>query len=129
MMDAGKFRAVAAMAIAVALAGCQGMGSQQRPGGGTVTPPPSSGIDGEWLSTDGTSLSRFSGGQFETIAADTGNRLAEGTYAMTDAANVSITMTSLIRQTTLQVNCFRVTQTQLNCTSAAGQQFSLVRRA
>ena len=62
-------------------------------------------------------------------ATDTGNKLAEGSYSYTDQSNVSISVTSLIRQTTTQVNCAMVTQTQLNCTSSAGSQFSLVRRA
>ena len=129
MMNAGKIRAMAVAAIAAALAGCQNAGPPPMRGGplgpGSL---PTSGFEGEWLSTDGVAMSRFSGGIFETLATDTGNKLAEGTYTQVDPSTVAISVTSLIRQTTTQVNCALVTQTQLNCTSSAGQQFSLVRR-
>lgn len=130
MMNAGKIRAAGALAVALALAGCQGVGGPPRTGGlSPHTPPPSSGFDGEWMSTDGVAISRFTAGLFETLATDTGNKLAEGSYTQTGASSVSISVTSLIRQTTTQVNCALVTQTQLNCTSSTGSQFSLVRRA
>jgi hypothetical protein len=85
------------------------------------------GFEGEWLSTDGVAMSRFTGGRFETLARDTGNKLAEGSYTQIDATTVSISVTSLIRQSTTQVNCAMVTQTQLNCTGSTGAQFSLIR--
>ena len=131
MMNAGKYRAVAAIAVALALAGCQNIGGPSRPGGGFAhtTPPPSSGFNGDWMSTDGVAISRFTNGYFETLATDTGNKLAEGSYTQIDASNVSISVTSLIRQSTTQVNCAMISQTQLNCTSSTGAQFSLIRRA
>ena len=128
MMNAGKFRAVAVMALAIALAGCQSFGGGPVRGPIAAAPAPTSGFDGEWLSMDGVAMSRFSGGIFETLATDTGNKLAEGTYTQIDPSTVSISVTSLIRQTTTQVNCAMVSQSQLNCTSSTGQQFSLVRR-
>ena len=128
-MNAGKFRAAGAVAVALALAGCQGFGGgQPRSGGPVGVPAPTTGFDGEWLSTDGVALSRFTSGYFETLATDTGNKLAEGNYTQSGPTTVSISVTSLIRQTTTQVNCALVTQTQLNCTSSTGQQFSLIRR-
>ncbi|RIK83581.1 MAG: hypothetical protein DCC69_14085 [Hyphomicrobiales bacterium] len=130
MMNAGKFRAAGAVAVALALAGCQGIGGPPRSGGPIASaPPPSSGFNGDWMSTDGVAISRFNNGYFETLATDTGNKLAEGSYTQTGPTSVTISVTSLIRQTTTQVNCAMVTQTQLNCTSSAGSQFSLVRRA
>lgn len=130
MMNAVKIRAVAVAAIAVALAGCQSAGPPPMRGG-PVGPStmPTSGFEGEWISTDGVAMSRFSGGIFETVANDTGNKLAEGSYSQIDASTVSISVTSLIRQTTTQVNCAMVTQTQLNCTGSNGSQFSLIRRS
>jgi len=129
MMNAGKIRAAGALAVALALAGCQGTGIPPRSGGPIASaPPPSSHFDGDWMSTDGVAISRFTSGRFETLATDTGNKLAEGNYTQTGPSSVSISVTSLIRQTTTQVNCAMVTQTQLNCTSSAGSQFSLVRR-
>ena len=130
MKHAGKFRAVALTAVALALAACQSAGLPPRSDGpGAGTPPPSSGFNGDWMSTDGVAISRFDNGRFETLATDTGNKLAEGNYTQTGPTSVSISVTSLIRQTTTQVNCAMVSQTQLNCTSSAGAQFSLVRRA
>ncbi len=128
MMNAGKVRAASVVALMVALAGCQMAGPPPRTG--PITPPPAqTGFEGDWMSTDGVAISRFSGGIFQTLATDTGNKLAEGTYSQVDATTVSISVTSLIRQTTTQVNCAMVTATQLNCTSSTGQQFSLVKRA
>jgi hypothetical protein len=129
MMYAGKIRSAAALALVVALAGCQMAGPGPRPITPAVPPPAQTAFEGEWLSTDGVAMSRFSAGIFETLATDTGNKLAQGTYTQVDASTVSISVTSLIRQTTTQVNCALVTTTQLNCTSSTGQQFSLVRRS
>lgn len=130
MMNAGMIRVTAAAAMAVALAACQSAGPPPMRGGpaGPSTMP-GSGFEGEWISTDGVAISRFTGGRFETLATDTGNKLAEGSYSQVDASTVSISVTSLIRQTTMQVNCALVTQTQLNCTSSTGSQFSLIRRS
>lgn len=132
MMIAGKIRAVAVAAIASTLAGCQMAGPPPMRTGPSFPqqqPPQTSGFEGDWVSTDGVAISRFNNGYFETLATDTGNKLAEGNYNQVDANSVSISVTSLIRQTTTQVNCARVSQTQLNCTSSAGQQFSLMRRS
>lgn len=130
MMNAGKIRAAGVAAVALALAGCQAVNGPPPRSGGPIAsaPPPSSHFDGDWVSTDGVAISRFTHGRFETLATDTGNKLAEGNYTQTGPSAVSISVTSLIRQTTTQVNCAMVTQTQLNCTSSAGAQFSLVRR-
>ncbi len=110
------------VAAALAVAGCQsaGPGPQAR-----VQPR---GVEGQWVSTDGVAYSNFNAGAFETVAADTGNKLADGTYVATGDTSVSINVNSLIRQTQTQVNCALASPTQLNCTTAAGQQFSLVRR-
>ena len=91
-------------------------------------PATPSGVEGDWLSTDGVALSRFTGGTFETLATDTNNKLSQGTYRYTDNRTVAIDVTSIIRQTQSTVNCALVTPQQLNCTSSSGQQFVLVRR-
>ncbi|MGD9913144.1 MAG: hypothetical protein AB7S80_03615 [Rhizobiaceae bacterium] len=113
------------MALAV-LAGCMTGG-----GGGPSQPPVTArptGVEGEWLSSDGVAISRFTNGLFETIATDTGNKLADGTYVNINPSTVTITVRSLIRQTTSAVNCALVSPMQLNCTAASGQQFVLTRR-
>jgi hypothetical protein len=104
-----------------ALAACQSAG----PGGPGAAP---SGVDGEWMSSDGVAVSRFAGGVFTTTAVDTGNKLAEGSYIVS-ANTVQISGTSVIRQSPIQFNCLLASPQQLNCTSSAGQQFTLVRRA
>src|SRR3954468_19399342 len=103
------------------LAGCETGGS----GGPGMAP---SGVEGEWMSSDGVAVSGFSGGVFPPSATDTGNKLAEGSYTV--AGNtVQITGTSVIRQSPVSFNCLLATSRQLNCPSPGGQQFSLVRRA
>ncbi|MET0940069.1 MAG: hypothetical protein ABWY13_01775 [Mesorhizobium sp.] len=104
------------------LAGCMSGGPGGGPFGGAR------GVEGEWLSTDGVAVSRFNGGVFETVATDTGNKLANGSYQMVDARTVTINGTSLIRQSPISFNCSMATSSQLNCTSSTGQQFVLTRR-
>ena len=131
MKNAGKIRAAGAMAAVLALAACQAVNGPPPRSGGSIagSPPPGGQFNGDWVSTDGVAISRFNNGYFETLATDTGNRLAEGNYNQTGPSSVSISVTSLIRQSTTQVNCAMVTQTQLNCTSSTGSQFSLIRRS
>jgi len=104
-----------------ALAGCQSAGPKgpaQAMGG----------VEGDWMSSDGVATSRFAAGTFTTTANDSGNKLAEGSY-LVSGTTVQITGTSVIRQSPISFNCLLVNPRQLNCTSSAGQQFSLVRKA
>ena len=117
------FSAAALAAMSAGLVGCMTGGG---PGGCPLAA--ASGVEGEWLSTDGVAVSRFSGGVFQTTALDTGNKLADGSYQMVDDRTVAISVKSLIRQTTSSVNCALAAPTQLNCTSSTGQQFVLTRR-
>jgi hypothetical protein len=110
------------MAALAALAGCS------TSGGNAPRAAASSPVDGEWLSADGVAVSRFQGGVFSTTATDTGNKLAEGSYKFADGRTISISGTSLIRQTPIAFNCLLATPQQLNCTNATGQNFSLNRR-
>lgn len=87
------------------------------------------GVEGNWIDAKGTGLSTFAGGSFTTVATDTGQKLSEGSYTMTGATSVEIHGTSLIRQTPVSFNCLMVSTSQLNCTSASGQNFVLTRRA
>lgn len=116
------FMGIAAVALA-ALAGCSTSG-----GSGGTRAAATSPVDGEWLSTDGVAVSRFQGGIFSTTATDTGNKLAEGTYRFNENRMISISGTSLIRQTPIAFNCLLASPQQLNCTNATGQNFSLNRR-
>lgn len=111
------------IASIAALAGCQSAGPSS-PGGG-VAP---TGVEGEWMSSDGVATSRFAGGSFTTTANDTGKTLAQGSYIVS-GASVQITGTSVIRQSPVAFNCLLASPKQLNCTSSAGQNFTLIRRA
>lgn len=117
-----RFLATAALAGLAMAAGCV---SSSPPGGTAVAVV---GVEGEWISTDGVAVSRFRAGVFETVATDTGNKLADGNYTMADPRTVQITVISRIRQTTSAVNCALIGTNQLNCTSSGGQQFVLTRR-
>jgi hypothetical protein len=86
------------------------------------------GFEGDWISADRVAVSRFAGGVFTTTATDTGNKLADGSYAVTDPRTAQITVVSRIRNTTSNVTCLLATPSQLNCTSSTGQQFVLTRR-
>lgn len=87
------------------------------------------GVEGSWIDAQGTGLSTISGGSFQTVATDTGQKLADGSYTLTGPTSVQINGTSLIRQSPISFNCLLVSTSQLNCTSAAGQNFVLTRRA
>jgi hypothetical protein len=126
MLIARTLFAAMPLAALLALAGCQMVGQGPGPSGPSASRP--TGVEGEWLSTDGVAMSRFAGGGFETLAVDTGNKLATGSYRYSDARTIAISVTSIIRQTTSSVTCALVTPQQLNCTSSGGQQFVLVRR-
>ena len=118
------FSAGAVGALSVILAGCMGDG-----GGGSPSRPSQSGVEGSWIDAQGTGLSTLAGGSFSTVATDTGQKLAEGSYTLTNPTSVQINGTSLIRQSPISFNCLLVSVRQLNCTSSAGQQFVLTRRA
>lgn len=113
-----------AVAAAALVAGCTTTG----PGGSGTQTAARHPVEGEWVSTDGVAVSRFSSGIFTTSATDTGNKLAEGNYRVGEDKTISIQGTSLIRQTPIAFNCLLATPTQLNCTNAQGQNFSLNRR-
>ena len=56
-------------------------------------------VEGSWIDAQGTGLSTFAAGSFNTVATDTGQKLSDGSYTMTGATSVEIHGTSLIRQT------------------------------
>ena len=112
----------AAVGLGLFLTGCLGGG-----GSSSVRPAPS-GVEGAWVDANGI-LSTLSGGVFQTVTTDTGQKLSEGTYVMNGPNSVHITGTSLLRNTQLSINCNLISANQLNCTSASGQQFGLTRRA
>ncbi|QPC91025.1 hypothetical protein [Mesorhizobium sp. INR15] len=113
-----------AAATVVGLAACATSGPDEPP----MAAAPK-GVEGSWIDAKGTGLSTFTGGKFTTVATDTGQKLADGSYTLTGATSVEINGTSLIRQTPVSFNCLMVSTSQLNCTSVSGQNFVLTRRA
>ncbi|MGE0280324.1 MAG: hypothetical protein AB7P20_06890 [Rhizobiaceae bacterium] len=105
-------------------AGCSTTGG----GGAEARAPAPTHFDGAWMSADGIAESRFAGGVFTTVATENGNKLADGSYVLTDQRTAQITVKSLIRNTTSNVTCLAATETQLNCTSSSGQTFILNRK-
>ena len=116
---------ILAICLTGALASCQTVDY----GGPVAVAPPVGAAEGQWVGTDGIAVSTFNNGVFSSAATDTGSKLAEGTYRYTDPNTVAITFTSLMRQTVVNANCAVVSQTQMNCTSSSGAQFSLLRKA
>ncbi|MDD9332931.1 MAG: hypothetical protein PV354_04515 [Bartonella sp.] len=85
-------------------------------------------IDGEWIDTNGL-ISSFHGGIFETRAADTREKLSEGTYNYINTHHVEIEIYSLLRGTVSRASCTISNDTmQLLCTSNTGSQFFLKRK-
>lgn len=110
-------------ALGLAVSGCTQVSYSQRP----IAQRPQ-GIEGLWVDPNGI-VSSFNSGRFETRTTDTNTLMAEGNYRYVSPRYVEIDLTSLVRGTTSRVNCALATQSQLNCTSSSGAQFSLVRRA
>lgn len=111
---------------AAALASCQ---TERAPRDmPTAQRPMPTGVEGAWVDPNGI-VSTFSAGTFTTRTTDTNQLLASGTYVKNSPTLVEINMTSLVRNTQSKVNCALVSQSQLNCTTAEGAQFSLSRRA
>ncbi|MFK4825546.1 outer membrane lipoprotein Omp10 [Paenochrobactrum sp. BZR 588] len=123
-----RFRTIATLAaLGLSLAACETSGPNF--GGGGIAPQVTpAGIDGNWVDANGITSS-FNSGVFITRTTDTNEKLAEGSYRYQSPRLVEIEMRSLVRGTVSKVNCAMVSQNQLNCTSSAGAQFSLQRRA
>lgn len=85
-------------------------------------------IDGKWVDENGI-ISSFHEGIFETRAADTEEKLSEGTYNYISAQHIEIEIRSILRGTISRVSCTMSHEaTQLFCTSQTGSQFSLKRK-
>ncbi|UTO28560.1 hypothetical protein [Bartonella harrusi] len=84
-------------------------------------------IDGKWVDENGI-ISSFRNGVFETRAADTEEKLSEGTYNYVNLQQIEIEIRSILRGTISKVNCMISSDaTHLFCTPQIGSQFSLKR--
>ncbi|WP_336294451.1 hypothetical protein [Bartonella sp. CB169] len=87
------------------------------------------GINGKWVDESGI-ISSFHNGVFETHAADTNEKLSEGTYNYVSAQHVEIEMRSFLRGTVSRVSCMISDDAKkLLCISHTGSQFSLKRKS
>lgn len=113
------------LSAAAALAACQAPREvRELPPSRQMAP---AGVEGAWVDPNGI-VSTFSGGTFTTRTTDTNQVLASGNYTNLSPRLVEINMRSMVRNTQSKVNCAMVTQSQLNCTTDSGAQFSLARR-
>jgi len=117
--------AAAGFTALAALAGCT-TGPGPGPSGPIAVAP--RGIEGSWIDQQGTGVTNFTAGRFETYATDTGQKLSEGTYTMRDPVLAQISGFSLLQQRPVAFNCAVASPVELKCTSATGQQFVLMRR-
>jgi hypothetical protein len=113
------------LSAAAALASCMGPREVRQPSPAQMAP---AGVEGSWADPNGI-VSTFAAGTFTTRTTDTNQVLASGNYVNLSPTLVEINMTSMVRNTQSKVNCAMVSQTQLNCTTDSGAQFSLVRRS
>lgn len=118
-----KFRIFAIGALAAVVTACQSASYSPQP-----IPVQPQGIEGQWTDPNGI-ISSFTNGRFETRTSDTNSLLAEGSYRYVSDRIIEIELTSLLRQTNSRVNCAMASQSQLNCTSSTGAQFTLVRQS
>lgn len=117
---------VAVAAASLALSSCYSSPPRQLP---AVQALPADPVEGGWVDTNGL-ISNFAAGRVQTITTDGSNKvMASGTYTTLPNGIIQISLYSNIRQTTTRADCALVSQTQLNCTSESGAQFSLARRA
>jgi hypothetical protein len=125
MSIAGRFAAAVGLAMLAGVAGCSTGGYRQP---APIAVAPQAGIEGSWIDQQGTGVTNFTGGRFETFASDTFQKLSEGTYLVRADGVVEISGVSIIRQSPIAFNCAVASPAQLNCTSSTGQQFVLMRR-
>ncbi|MEK1925300.1 outer membrane lipoprotein Omp10 [Rhizobium giardinii] len=113
------------LSAAAALASCMGPREVRQQPPAQMAP---AGVEGSWVDPNGI-VSTFAAGTFTTRTTDTNQVLASGNYTNLSPKLVEINMTSMVRNTQSKVNCAMVSQTQLNCTTDSGAQFSLVRKS
>ena len=125
MVTYGKSASWAALAALLLASGCAAVDGP--PPGRIGSNSTSPGIEGRWMDGSGAGITNFSGGRFETHAADSGQLLSEGVYNFRGGSLVEISGNSIIRQRPVSFNCSIAAANQLNCTSATGEQFIMTR--
>lgn len=109
------------------LAGCVIVDTPR--GGGGASASFAGAADGTWADAGGVATSSLTNGRFVSVANDTGNRVAEGTYVYTGRDSIALDFFSLLRESRTRANCVLASANTLNCTNDSGQQFQLFRRS
>lgn len=133
------FRNFAVAALAVLLASCQSASLNPYP----IAVQPQ-GFEGDWVDQNarvsgvdadgqrsGSELvvSTLRSGRFQSRSSASGLLVAQGSYTMLSANLVEINVTPLSAgRAPSVVRCALASQSQLNCTSSTGAQFTLVRQ-
>ncbi|WP_274627817.1 hypothetical protein [Arvimicrobium flavum] len=110
--------------LAVLLAGCMSGTPSGRPPTGAQT----SGVDGDWVGTDGVAISSLNQGQFASRSMATGETLTTGSYTFRDQRTIDLDFFSVKSQQSTRATCILVDLNQMNCTLATGTQFVLTRK-
>lgn len=99
-------------------------------GGGRppVGAPAQTGVDGDWVGTDGVAVSTLRGGQFSSRSLATGETLTNGTYVARDQRTIDLDFFSVRTNQNTKATCILVDVNQMNCTLATGTQFVLTRK-
>jgi hypothetical protein len=109
------------------LSGCIGGGLGL--GGGGPNGAASSGVEGDWIGSDGVAVSTLQGGRFSSRSLTTGEVLTEGSYSHRDQQTIDLSFYSRRTQQNTQATCLVVGPEQMNCTLASGSRFILTRRS
>ncbi|MCC5778941.1 hypothetical protein H7H48_07755 [Nitratireductor sp. B36] len=122
-MKTSKILTLATVVSALAVAGCQtGM-----PDGGGQRAARQTGVEGQWMGTDGVAVSTLQGGRFSSRAVETGEVLTEGSYSHRGAQTIDLSFYSLKSQRQTSATCLLASSDRMNCTLANGTNFVLTR--
>ncbi|MCB1468520.1 MAG: hypothetical protein M9944_05155 [Rhizobiaceae bacterium] len=112
------------------LAGMLAACTSGTPDGGRRPPmgPQATGVEGDWVGTDGVAVSSLRGGSFSSRSQATGEALTNGTYAFRDARTIDLDFFSIRTSQNTKATCILVDVNQMNCTLASGTQFVLTRK-
>lgn len=123
-MKARNLFTLGAVAAALAVAGCQ----TDFPDGGRQVVR-QTGVEGQWMGTDGVAVSTLQGGRFSSRSLQTGETLTEGSYTHRDQRTIDLSFYSLKSQQNTSATCLLANTSQMNCTLANGTNFVLTRSA
>jgi hypothetical protein len=90
--------------------------------------PQRTAMDGRWASTDGIFIAEFQRGSFTSRYTQTGEILAQGTYAVT-GPNVSMRWLSVQAQAQRSAACTITSASTVHCQQDGGGGFDLQRSA